>query len=133
MWLSSISKCRRSFLSLTVWSEGVIPNASSAAWIDASVCPQEQMPHILDVMCCASKTERPLSMPSKNRGASTISRRQVSSLPSLTLTTMLPCPSTRVRYSTLMVTLRSFILVQLPAQVVHIHFLYKQILGNEIL
>ena len=59
--------------------EGMKPMAFSAAWSEASVCPQAQMPQMRLVMCCASKIERPRSIASKKRGDSTTSKRQASS------------------------------------------------------
>src|SRR5512137_1030690 len=94
---SRSSRIRRSAI---VCAEGMTPSASSAPWIEVRECAQAQMPQMRLVMCCASKIERPRSSASKKRGASTTSKRQASSAPSLTSTTMLPCPSTRVRYST---------------------------------
>src|SRR5512137_2070165 len=109
-----------------VCADGITPSASSAPWIEVSEWAQAQIPQMRLVMCCASKIERPRSSASKNRGDSTTSKRQAASAPSLTSTTMFPCPSTRVRYSTLTprflpeplaATLGSL----LAAAVVHLH------------
>src|SRR4030043_1976393 len=88
------------------------------------------MPQILLVMCWASKIDLPRSIPSKNRGDSTMSKRQVSSLPSFRLMTMFPCPSTRVRYSTFISMFFIFILPKLPAFVIHVHFIQNKVHGN---
>ncbi len=51
---------------------GVIPKALSAAFSAAVVCPTEQIPQILPVICGASVMCLPVSITSKNRGDSTI-------------------------------------------------------------
>ena len=61
-----------------------------------------------------------------------IQARSVSSLPSLTFTTMLPWPSTRVRYSTLMLRFCLCHVCQLPALVVHVHLIQYQFHGHVV-
>src|SRR4030067_3077044 len=108
-----------------------MPRASSAAWREASVWPQEHIPHMLLEIWGASNTGLPRSIPSKNLGDSIMSRRHCSRRPSLTFTTMFPCPSTRVREST-SIDMSLCILFLLPAPVVHTHLVHYLIQADVV-
>src|SRR3990172_1026362 len=120
-----------SLRSFIVCSVGVMPRASSAAWMEASVWPQEHIPHIRLEIWGASNTGLPRSIPSKTLGDSIMSSRHCSRRPSLTFTTMFPCPSTLVRYSTF-IDMSLCILFLLPAPVVHTHLVHYLIQGDAV-
>src|SRR3972149_3353118 len=108
-----------------------MPRASSAAWMEASVWPQEHIPHIRLEIWGASNTGLPRSIPSKNLGDSIMSRRHCSRRPSLMFTTIFPWPSTLVRYSTF-IDISLCILFLLPAPVVHTHLVHYLIEGDVV-
>src|SRR3990172_8043667 len=120
-----------SLRSFIVCSIGVMPRASSAAWMEARVWPQEHIPHMRLEIWGASNTGLPRSIPSKNLGDSMMSRRHCSSRPSLTFTTMFPCPSTRFRYSTF-IDISLCILFLLHALIVHPHLVHYLIEGDVV-